>query len=172
MIDEGRQSGRVTLAPMLSLIDQLIRHKWWANDRILHAVEQYDPACDDPELRKLLHHILVANRYWLLLTLGRSFDDEVEKRIPESHEEVIAQFAQTERLEIEWLSELTTEQLERRLQPRALPDITITVEQAALQACLHSQGHRSQCATRLRALGGTPAPMDFVLWIRDHGLRS
>lgn len=153
---------------MPNLIDQLIRHKWWANSNLLQAVARHAPAADDAELRKLLHHILVSNRYWLLLTLGEPFIDEQEKRVPESHEAVIARFAATERVELEWLSTSTPEDLERRLQPRALPEITITVEQAALQACLHSQGHRSQCATRLRTLGGTPAPMDFVLWIREQ----
>jgi hypothetical protein len=37
-----------------------------------------------------------------------------------------------------------------------------------IQVALHSQGHRSQCASRVRALGGIPAPMDFVLWVRDY----
>ena len=48
---------------MLPLIDQLIRHKCWANANLLRSVEQHPPAAEDPELRKLLHHILVSNRY-------------------------------------------------------------------------------------------------------------
>jgi uncharacterized damage-inducible protein DinB len=67
-----------------------------------------------------------------------------------------------------WISAITTTDLERALQPRALSDTTITVAQAMLQVSLHSHGHRSQCASRLRTLGGTPLPMDFVLWVRDQ----
>lgn len=156
---------------MLTMIDQLIRHKWWANSKLLCSVEQHAPAVDDAELRKLLHHILVANRYWLLLTLGQPFADEVEKRLPESHGAVIAQFAETEKMEMNWLSDTTALDLDRRIQPRALPDITVTVAQAMLQVSLHSHGHRSQCASRLRALGGTPLPMDFVLWVRDQSAK-
>ena len=151
---------------MLTILDQLIRHKWWANSNLLGAIERHTPAAEDEELRKLLHHILVANRYWLLLTLNQPFHDELEKRIPESHHGIIQSFAATETLEMDWLSTVTEPELERRIQPRALPEITITVAEAMLQACLHSQGHRSQCASRLRALAGTPPAMDFVLWIR------
>jgi uncharacterized damage-inducible protein DinB len=33
---------------------------------------------------------------------------------------------------------------------------------------MHSHGHRAQCATRLRLLGGTPPAMDFILWLKDR----
>lgn len=153
---------------MLLILDQLIRHKWWANANLLRSIQQHPPATDDPELRRLLHHILIANRYWLLLTLGQPFIDEQEKRIPPSHAALTEQFAQTERLELDWLSTATPQELDQPLQPRALPEITITVAQAAIQVALHSHGHRSQCASRLRALGGIPAPMDYVLCLRDQ----
>lgn len=71
---------------------------------------------------------------------------------------------------MDWLSRLTPSDLDRPLQPRSLPDITISVAQASIQVALHSQGHRSQCAARLRALDGTPIPLDFVLWIRDQAI--
>jgi uncharacterized damage-inducible protein DinB len=156
------------IPPMLPLIDQLIRHKCWANKNLLRSVEQHPPAAEDPELRKLLHHILVSNRYWILLTLGPPFIDEPEKRIPDSLSILMTQFAETERLELAWLSRATKEELDRQLQPRALPGTTISVAQAMVQISLHSHGHRSQCASRLRVLGGTPAPMDFVLWVSDR----
>jgi len=153
---------------MLPLLDQLIRHKWWANSNLIRSVDHHPAAADDPELRKLLHHILVANRYWLLLTLGEPFLDDQEKRIPESHSALADHFRDTEQLELDWLSRATSSELDRQIQPRALPGTTVSVTEAMTQVALHSHGHRSQCATRLRALGGTPAPMDFVLWIRDQ----
>lgn len=152
---------------MLRIIDQLIRHKWWANSNLLRGIEQHQPAAEDEELRKLLHHILIANRYWLLLTLGQPFIDEEEVRIPESHQLMMRGYGATEKLEMGWLGSVQKPDLERPLQPRALRDVTVTVGEAMLQVGLHSQGHRSQCAARLRALGGTPIPMDFVLWVRE-----
>jgi uncharacterized damage-inducible protein DinB len=153
---------------MLPLISQLIRHKWWANHNLLRSIKNCAPAAEDAELRKLLHHVLVANRYWLLLTLSQPFIDEQEKLIPNSHAVLTEQFRQTEQLELDWLSRASTKELDRQVQPRALPGTTISVAGAMIQVALHSQGHRSQCATRLRALGGTPAPMDFVLWASEQ----
>jgi hypothetical protein len=43
-----------------------------------------------------------------------------------------------------------------------------TVSQVVMQVCLHSVGHRAQCTTRLRALGGTPSNTDFILWLKDR----
>ena len=153
---------------MLPIIDQLIRHKWWANTNLLRSIEPHPAAAEDAELRKLLHHILVANRYWLLLTKGQPFIDEEERRVPASHAALADQFHQTEQLELDWLSRATQSELDRQIHPRALPGTTVSVAEAMTQVALHSQGHRSQCATRLRALGGTPTPMDFVLWVCDQ----
>src|SRR5215471_11944078 len=107
---------------MLNIITELIRHKWWANTTLLRSVQQHPPAADDPELRKLLHHILIANRYWLLLSLGQPFIDEEETRIPESHAALMDHFTVTQRQEMDWLSNLAPADLDRPLQPRALQD--------------------------------------------------
>ena len=39
---------------------------------------------------------------------------------------------------------------------------------ASRAAVMHSYGHRAQCATRLRQLGGIPPQMDFVMWLKDR----
>src|SRR3569833_3079063 len=122
---------------MLPIITQLIRHKWWANTNLLRSIELHPPTAEDAELRRLLHHILVANRYWLLLTLGQPFLDEQEKRIPDSHQALAAHFGDTERLELDWLSGATAEELERQIQPRAHPGTTVSVGEAMTQVALH-----------------------------------
>jgi hypothetical protein len=45
---------------MLSMIEELMRYKWWANAALLHSIEQYPPAAEDEELRKMLNHILAS----------------------------------------------------------------------------------------------------------------
>ena len=37
-----------------------------------------------------------------------------------------------------------------------------------MQVAMHSLGHRAQCATRLRALGGNPPNTDFILWLKER----
>jgi len=153
---------------MLSMIEELMRHKWWANDKLLRAIEQYPAAAEDEELRKMLHHILVSNRFWLLTILGHPFDRESEMKVPANLAAFIDRFNETERLEAEWLSHASDSELERTLETRSSRlGIDVSVRQAILQICLHTQGHRPQCATRLRTLGGTPPGTDYVLWIKE-----
>jgi uncharacterized damage-inducible protein DinB len=154
---------------MHSTIDELIRHKWWANTNILRAIEQYPSAAEDEELRKMLHHILVSNRFWLFAILERPFDREVEMQLPCSVADLTERFQETERLESEWLSTPAASDLERILPTHTSRlGIDVSVRQAVLQICMHSQGHRSQCAARLRALGGTPPGTDYVLWVKNQ----
>ena len=154
---------------MLSMIEDLLRHKWWANANLLRAIQQHRPASEDEELRKMLHHILVADRFWLLTILGRPFVREDEMVVPADLAGVIERFNVTEHLESEWLSKATEANLERMLQTRSSRlGMDVSVRNAFLQICLHTQGHRAQCATRLRVLGGTPPGTDFVLWVKDQ----
>lgn len=158
---------------MVSMIEELMRHKWWANAALLKAIEQFPPAAEDEELRKMLNHILFSNRFWLLTILGRPFDRESEMQLPANLAEVIARFQETEHLESQWLSQATDLDMERTLETRSSRlGVDVAVRTAILQICMHTQGHRPQCATRLRALGGTPPGTDFVLWVKDGSLRA
>jgi uncharacterized damage-inducible protein DinB len=153
---------------MLPTIEELIHHKHWANASLLRAIEQHPPAAEDEELRKTLQHILVANRFWLFTILGRPFDREAEM-VPATLAELVVRFQETEHLESQWLSSATGADLERMLPTRTSRiGIDVSVRQALLQICMHTQGHRSQCAARLRALGGVPPGTDYVLWVKNQ----
>ena len=75
---------------MLDMIQDLVRHKWHANASLLHAIQEHEAAVRDEELRRLLHHILAANRYWLLLSLQKEFDREQEARVSATFDDLIA----------------------------------------------------------------------------------
>ena len=156
---------------MLTMIDELIRHKWWANARLLHAIGQCPSAASDEELRKMFHHILFSNRFWLFHILGLPFVREDEMQVPDNLAGIIERFKETDRLESEWLSKTDESHLDRMLETRSSKlGINVSVTQAILQICMHSHGHRAQCASRLRALGGTPPGSDFVLWVKEQTL--
>src|SRR5215510_7581681 len=150
------------------MLQDLIHHKGYANASLLKAIRQHEPAAQDPELRKLLHHIILANRFWLLLTLGLPFVVKEESREPESFEAVAAQYRETHAQEMEWLAQVQEPELGRVLETPFIPDFSCSVAQAMMQVCLHSHGHRAQCATILRQLGGVPPNMDFILWLKDR----
>ncbi len=153
---------------MLALLLDLVRHKAYANARLLRAVRHYEAAAQDDELRKLLHHVILANRFWLTLILGLPFRHEEESRIPESLEAIAEQYRETHDLELEWISRVQESDLARMLETSFIPGRRFSVAQALTQVCMHSHGHRAQCSMRLRLLGGTPPAMDFHYWLGER----
>lgn len=151
---------------MLAMLQDLIRHQGYANAALVKAIGQHPAAAQDPELRGLLHHIILANRFWLSLSLGRPFAVEAESSIPESLDAITARYRETHEQELAWLAGVQEPDLARTLETSFLPDHRLSVAQAWVQVCMHSQGHRAQGAARLRLLGGTPPSMDFVLWLK------
>jgi uncharacterized damage-inducible protein DinB len=153
---------------MLVMLQDLILHKEYANASLLKAIRQHETAAQDLELRKLLHHIILANRFWLLLCLGLPFVVEEESRIPESLEAIAAQYRETHAQELEWFSQVREPDLERILESPFIPGLSCSVAQALMQVCMHSHGHRAQIAVKFRLLGGTPPSLDFILWLKER----
>jgi uncharacterized damage-inducible protein DinB len=134
----------------------------------LNAIAENEQASADPELRRLLHHILLANRFWLALFVGDGFDMEHESNAPESVQAIAALYRETHGREIAWINGLHDSDLDRVVATRFIPGGSFSVAQAIMQVCLHSHGHRAQCAARLRALGGNPPPTDFISWLKER----
>jgi uncharacterized damage-inducible protein DinB len=153
---------------LLGMLHDLVQHKNYANASLLNAIGANQDASGDAEIRALLHHIIVANRFWLSLFLDESFDLDRESKVPDSLRELAVLYRQTHDREIEWLSMLSNSDLERLLVTPFIPDRNFSVAQAAMQVCLHSHGHRAQCLTRLRSLGGQPPAIDFIVWLKDR----
>jgi uncharacterized damage-inducible protein DinB len=150
------------------MLQDLARHKGHANASLLKAIQQHEPAAQDEELRKILHHILLANRFWLLLILGIPFTFEAESRLPDSLAAVATRYRETDEQEQEWISQLRESDLARTVQTPYIPGRSFSIAEALMQVCMHSQGHRAQCAIMLRRLGGTPPATDFILWLKER----
>ncbi len=153
---------------MLAMIQDLVRHKWHANATLLGAIMQNEQPAQDEELRTLFHHILIADRYWFLLILQKEFARDEEARVPGTMDELIAKYRETEILEMEWLWHCSESDMESAVQTPFLSGQSFSVAQAMMQVSMHSLGHRAQCASRLRSLGGTPPTTDFILWLQDR----
>ena len=155
---------------MIAILRELFRHQAHADASILMAIKRHPVASHDQELRKLLHHILIAHRFWTHLGQGFSFSVEAESVVPDTLDEIVAQFQATQTQELVWLDQLEASDLERVLESQDIAGRQVSLGDALTQVCLHSQGHRAQCATRLRMLGGEPPPMDYLHWAKDRPL--
>ena len=150
---------------MLKMLRDLVDHKGHANAALLNAIRQNAAAASDPELLELLHHILLANRFWLLTVLGQTFVVEEESRPAPSFNALVQRYADTQAQEAAWLDTATTADLERTLKSPLMPNVECSIAQAFVQVCMHSLGHRAQAAKLLRGHGGTLPPTDFILWL-------
>jgi uncharacterized damage-inducible protein DinB len=153
---------------MLSMLRDLMLHKWYANASLIRAIRQHGQAAQDLELKKTLHHILVANRYWLLLSQGLPFIVEEESRVPDSLDTLADHYRETQAQESEWMARLQANDLARTLETPFIPGHSCSVSEALMQVCMHSHGHRAQCAATLRSMGGTPPMLDFILWLKER----
>jgi uncharacterized damage-inducible protein DinB len=150
---------------MLPMLRDLVDHKWHANAALLKGVRQNPTAASDPELWELLHHILLANRFWLMSVLEQPFVLAEESRLAPSFDALVERYARTQSQEAAWLRNATAADLERPLTGPFVPGGACSVAQAFVQVCLHSHGHRAQAAKLLRRYGGTPPATDFILWL-------
>lgn len=153
---------------MLALMQDLVRHKAWADASLLAAIRAQPDAAQSEEILKLLHHVILANRFWLSLFLQRPFDREAEARQPENLEAIATVYRRTQGDELPWISRATAAELERSVETPFLPGRSFSVAEALMQVVTHSQGHRAQCAMRLRAAGGESPVLDFLLWLKDR----
>jgi uncharacterized damage-inducible protein DinB len=153
---------------MLEMLRDLVAHKGHANAALLTAIQQNPAAASDPELWALLHHILLANRFWLLTVLGLPFVHEDEARLSVSFDALIQRYGSTQAQEAMWLDAATEADLARILEDALIPNGRCSVSHAFMQVCMHSHGHRAQCAKLLRRHGGVPPPTDFILWLTTH----
>src|SRR5947207_2911315 len=98
------------------MLRDLILHKGYANALLLKAIHRHEAAASDAEMLKLLHHILLADRYWLSLITGSPFVLEQETQIPGSLEILAEQYRETHLRAVEWINQSTASDLERNLE--------------------------------------------------------
>ena len=153
---------------MLATLRDLFGHQAFTDAALLNAIRQHETAARDSELRRLLHHILVAHRYWIHLGQRLPFFVEEETTIPDTLDVIVARYQATQALESVWLNGLRESDLARMLESPFFPGRLIAMGDALMQVCMHSHGHRSQCAMKLRALGGAPPSLDFIVWLKDR----
>jgi uncharacterized damage-inducible protein DinB len=153
---------------MLPLFAELFDHQAWADATMLAAVRACPAACDDEKLRQTLHHMITVQRAYLALLVKWPLDMNAELKPPESLDVLVARFRDTHPAEIAFAKSLDDASLTRVIEPPWLPGAKLTVAQAMMQVLMHSQWHRGQLASRLRAAGGQPPTLDFILWLKDR----
>jgi uncharacterized damage-inducible protein DinB len=153
---------------MITLLTELVAHKAHANAAILTAVGTNAAAAQDSEILGLLHHIMVANRFWICVIRGEPFEADREMASPRTMPALQEAFRQIAADEVAWLAEAPAADGERVVSYPLIPGGACTVAEAFTQVCMHSHGHRAQLAKLLRGHGIQPPAGDFILWLIDR----
>src|SRR5579871_1471262 len=120
---------------MITMLRDLFRHQAFADAAMLETIRNHPAASAEGELRVLLHHILVAHRFWTRTSQGLSFDRVEESKVPATWDELAARFRETQEAEVQWLDGLTEADLARVLDVPLLPGRTFTVGEGLMQVC-------------------------------------
>jgi hypothetical protein len=115
------------------MLRDLVAHKGYATAALLTAIRQSPMAASDPELWELLHHILLANRFWLLTVLGLPFVHEDEARPSPSFDALVQQYGSMQAQEATWLETAMEGDLARILEDARIPNGKCSVSQAFMQ---------------------------------------
>ncbi len=154
---------------MLDVILDLYSHMEWADAGHWGALLAYGPAREDPDLRERMLHLHGAQEVWL----GRFQGLDLPVRWPtvEDYPEIadLRHYAASCHVALRaFLPSLKEGDLARELAFHTLAGDAVTqaLGDSLLQVPLHSQYHRGQNATRMRALGSAMPGTDWALWTR------
>jgi len=149
---------------MIGPLKDLLGHHAWADAMFFHAWEK-SGLLEDEELRTRTDHQVATQEAFLKVLKGdpvlhaaRPLPEfrPLKPRCEAGHQVFKAlghgldavSLARTVR--VPWFPE---------------PPCVVTVSDALLQVCLHSQHHRGQNMARLKALGATPKNVDYIIWL-------
>jgi uncharacterized damage-inducible protein DinB len=147
----------------LKQLRRLLDHADWANAHVVAALERQPVAADVVEL---FAHVLGAEEVWLSRLEGRQPSLAVWPSL--SVPQLAAAAARNaERLRA-YADRLTPDDVTREVSyvNSAGQAFRSTIGDILTHVALHGSYHRGQVALRIRRDGGTPAPTDFIAFVR------
>ena len=149
---------------MIGPLKDLLSHQAWADARFFRAWEA-SSFLGDEELRQRTDHLVSTQEAFLQVLKG----DEVmlsEHALPE-FQDLKARCEANHQVFRALARGLDEASLVRTVRLPWFPDppCVISVSDALLQVCMHTQHHRGQTMARLRSLGAAPMNVDYVIWL-------
>ena len=150
---------------MLPLLRDVYAYQAWADAEIVRLIDANPSAKSDSDLQKLLHHIYVVYRFFVLSVQGEPPTKE-ELAKEQSFDEVREGLQKIHRLADGFLPKIRESRLRDKVEVPWFKEQP-TCHEALIQAVLHSQNHRGQMLTMLRKLGVETKPLDYIMWVSE-----
>ncbi len=153
---------------MLEFLRDLFIHCAWADAVFFHTWGK-GPARDHEELRRRVGHILGVQQGFLSVLQGEAAGGPSDQ--PPATFDELKSWAEKLHGELnEYVASLTEADMARRVTIPWIPECTISISEALVQAAMHTQHHRGQCMTRLKDFGGEPKNVDWIIWLWKNKL--
>ncbi|QHT61015.1 DUF664 domain-containing protein [Paenibacillus lycopersici] len=150
----------------MKTIKSMMEHLYWADGRILDALEE--SGTKNKDLLKLVRHVAIAERVWLSRLQGKSSaqyslwgDAEDLTAIRNMFEENAEHY----RAYIEGLKEFELDELIDYANQSGVPFQT-SARDILSQVLLHGQYHRGQINRALRIESAEPVQVDYITFAR------
>lgn len=151
----------------LDSLRQFFEYDYWANQETLRSLGSFDAS---PErMLKIVGHIVGAQRIWL----GRLESPGGDPPVPWPLMNLGEASAAVDEMHQRWmdlLGHLSAERLDEDLVHRNSKGVEFRapVRDVLMQLVTHGAYHRGQIAAAVRDAGGTPAPTDYIIWVRGQ----
>ena len=151
-------------SPLFDHLQDMLRHMAWADATWFSAWDR-SGLQDDPDLLQRMQHTADVQGAFLMVLRGEEVLFPGERPDPEfqrlraltraNHEAFKALFR-----------DLEPEAIARTVLVPWFPGrpCRVTVAEALTQVAMHTQHHRGQLMTRIKALGGKPQNVDYIIW--------
>lgn len=142
----------------------LLGHQAWA-DAMFFRAWQGSGHQEDEDLRTRIDHLVATQEVFLQVLKGAEVT-LTEHPLP-TFQELKARCEASHQVFQALGLGLDAPALARQVSVPWFPDppCVVSVFDALLQVCMHSQHHRGQCMARLKALGAAPKNVDYLIWI-------
>lgn len=149
---------------MYEAIHRLFSHLQWADGLVLESLREGGQA--SPRALKLYAHVLGAEAVWLSRLRGMA--TEVPVWPPADFETCAKLMAETHAELARFIDSLDDAAVERTVHYRnsAGVELDSRIGDILLHVMLHGAYHRGQVALLLRDAGATPAPTDYIAFVR------
>lgn len=150
----------------LLLLRSLFAHADWANARVFDSLQQ--GAEIDPHALEQYAHLLAAEHVWLARLEGRTSRVPIWPTLTLA--ECAALSAENTQGYARWLADARETLLAQDVSYRNSKGDAFTTPAVDILAhvAMHGAYHRGQISLMVRRSGGTPAPTDYVAFVRGR----
>ncbi|MGX1829121.1 DinB family protein [Paenibacillus taichungensis] len=150
----------------MKTIKCMMEHLYWADGRILNALEE--SGTKNKDLLKLVRHVAVAERVWLSRLQGKG---SAQYSLWEEAEDLTAlrtMFEENAEQYRVYIGGLEESELDKMIEYANQSGVSFrtSVRDILLQVLLHGQYHRGQINRVLRIEWAEPAQVDYITFAR------